>query len=165
MPRKVFFSFHYKPDHWRAAQVRSIGALDGNQPAEDNDWESVKKGGDAAIEAWIARQMSGRTCTVVLVGEATCGRKWITHEIVQSWNAGMGVVGIRIHGLKHLDGETSTMGGNPFDHVRHNPTNSNLSTIVKCYTPAGTTSQERHRWIAQYLEAAIEEAIQIRKSY
>jgi hypothetical protein len=51
--------------------------------------------GDAAIENWIAHQMKGRSCTVVLVGANTANRKWINHEIVQSWDKGMGVVGIR----------------------------------------------------------------------
>ena len=44
MARRVFYSFHYKPDNWRAAQVRNIGAIEGNNPASDNDWEAVKKG-------------------------------------------------------------------------------------------------------------------------
>ena len=68
MARACFYSFHYKPDSWRAATVRSIGAIDGNKPATDNDWESVTKGGDAAIKKWISDQMQGRSCTVVLVG-------------------------------------------------------------------------------------------------
>ena len=69
MVRKVFYSFHYRPDSWRASQVRNIGGIEGNSPASDNDWETLTKGGDGAIKRWIASQMQGRTCTVVLVGE------------------------------------------------------------------------------------------------
>jgi hypothetical protein len=54
MARKVFFSFYYVGDGWRASQVRNMGALEGNAPCSDNDWETVKKGGDKAIEKWIA---------------------------------------------------------------------------------------------------------------
>ena len=86
MKRRVFYSFHYKPDNWRASKVRNIGAIEGNQPATDNDWETVKRGGDRAIERWIAGQMRGRSCTVVLVGANTANRKWINREIV---NRGM----------------------------------------------------------------------------
>ena len=50
MTRRVFYSFYYKPDNWRAAKVRNIGSIEGNRPATDNDWETVKKGGDAAIK-------------------------------------------------------------------------------------------------------------------
>lgn len=50
MARRVFYSFHYELDSWRAAKVRNMGKLDGNQPVTDNDWESVAKGGDAAIQ-------------------------------------------------------------------------------------------------------------------
>ena len=43
--RRVFFSFHYKADVARVAQVRNIGALEakGCQPASDNDWEQLYK--------------------------------------------------------------------------------------------------------------------------
>ena len=44
MARKVFFSFHYQPDNWRVSQVRNIGVIEGNQPAKDNDWETVVGG-------------------------------------------------------------------------------------------------------------------------
>ena len=89
MKRHVFYSFHYNQDNWRAAQVRNIGVIEGNRPATDNDWESVKKGGENAIKKWISEQLQGRTCTVVLVGFETADRKWINHEIVKSWDDGM----------------------------------------------------------------------------
>lgn len=164
MPRSCFFSFHYVPDNWRVSTVRKIGALDGNKAATDNDWESVTNAGEAAIKRWIAGQMRGRSCTVVLVGSGTAGRKWINHEIIESWNANMGVVGIRIHGLKDRYGKVSSSGSNPFDHVTHRPTKNKLSSIVKCYTPSGSTSKERYSWIEKHLSNAVEEAIRIRKN-
>ena len=54
MARRAFYSFHYAPDAWRASTVRNIGAIEGNRPATDNDWEAVKRGGDDAIKRWIA---------------------------------------------------------------------------------------------------------------
>ena len=158
----MFLQLHYKPDSVRASQVRNIGAVEGNQPASDNDWVSVTKGGDAAIEKWIASQMSGRTCTVVLVGTQTANRKWINYEIVKSWNNELGVVGIRIYGLKNFSGQISTVGANPFEFITHGKSGKKLSSIVKCYDPGGATSQERYNWISQYLSDAIEEAIKIR---
>lgn len=162
MARSCFYSFHYIPDSQRAAQVRQIGSIEGNKPATDNDWETIKSGSDAAIKRWIANQMKGRSCTVVLVGANTAKRKWINHEIIESWNKGMGVVGIRIHGLKNLNGETATAGDNPFDHITHGPTKNKLSSIVKCYNPSGSTSKEKYAWIVKYLADAVEEAINIR---
>ena len=163
MARRCFYSFHYKPDCTRAAQVRNIGAIDGNTPVSDNDWEAIKKGGDAAIKKWIEAQMKGRSCTVVLVGSNTANRKWINHEIIRSWDNGMGVVGIHIHGLKNLDGKISTKGANPFQFITHGMTEKKLSTIVKCYNPAGSNSAERYAWISKHLSNAVEEAVKIRK--
>jgi len=53
MKRQVFYSFHYKPDSWRASQVRNIGTIEGSKPASDNDWETIIKSGDEAIKKWI----------------------------------------------------------------------------------------------------------------
>jgi antiphage defense system Thoeris ThsB-like protein len=162
MVRRVFYSFHYVPDCWRAATVRSIGVIEGNKAATDNDWESVKKGGDAAIQRWIAGQMDGRSCAVVLVGSNTANRKWINHEIIKAWKDGLGVVGIRIHGLKDAAQQTSVMGANPFDYITCGNAGQKLSSIVKCYDPAGAVSQQRYDWIKTYLADAVEEAINIR---
>ena len=164
MARRVFYGFYYKPDSHRAAQVRNIGTIEGNEPATDNDWETVKRGGDATIKKWIAGQMNYRTCTVVLVGSDTANRRWINYEIVKSWDDYMGVVGIYIHGLKNLNGETSLRGKNPFDYIGYGNSGKKLSSIVKCYNPGGRTSQEKYSWISEHLANAIEEAIDIRRN-
>ena len=150
------------PDNWRAGQVRNMGIVDGNQPASDNDWEEVAGGGDAAITNWINGQLTGRTCTVVLVGSDTANRKWINYEIAQSWNQGKGVVGIHVHGLRNSDNRISARGDNPFDYIAFGE--QKLSAIVKCYNPQGTNSQDRYNWIKEHLSNAIEEAIRIRNA-
>ena len=163
MARKVFFSFQYSPDNWRTSQVRNIGAIEGNQEVSDNDWETIKKGGDAAIEKWIANQMKGRDCTIVLIGKDTAGRKWINHEIKESWNAEMGVLGIRIHNLKHHDGEQCVAGANPFDYVSLGATK--LSSIVKVYDPPYNISTNVYDYIKTNIATWVEDAIAIRKKY
>ncbi|MGE4454769.1 MAG: TIR domain-containing protein [Sphaerochaeta sp.] len=162
--RNCFYSFHYLPDNWRAATVRNIGAIEGNKPASDNNWETVTKGGDDAIKKWIANEMSGKSCIVVLVGSNTAGRKWINHEIIKGWDDGKGVVGIYVNGLKDSDGNVSIKGNNPFDSIGYGNTGKKLSSIVKCYNPAGSNSQERYDWISKHLANAVEEAITIRKN-
>ena len=165
MARRVFYSFHYTPDNWRASQVRNIGVIEGNRPATDNDWETVTKGGDKAIKNWIADQMYGRSCTVVVVGTNTAGRKWINHEIIKSWDDGMGIVGIHIHGLRNRDKNVSNKGENPFASIGYGNTGKKLSSIVKCYNPSGSNSRERYDWIQTHLSNAVEEAISIRKQH
>lgn len=164
--RKVFFSFHYKPDNWRASQVRNMGVIEGNAPCSDNDWESVTKGGDAAIEKWIKGQLDGKSCAVMLVGNKTAGRKWISYEISEAWNESKGVVGIRIHGLKDKDGSTTTRGENPFDDVTFTKDKTKLSTVVKLHDPTSLLgSTETYNNIKNNLSKWIEEAIEIRKSH
>ena len=163
MARRVFYSFHFKPDSQRAAKVRNIGVLEGDAPVSDNDWETVTRGGDVSIERWIAAQLKGKSCAVVLAGTDTAGRRWITHEIVEAWNKRMGVVVIHIHRLTNLAGEQATKGGNPLRHVTHN--GEKLSTICKAYDPLGSTSKDVYDWIRRHLAAAVDEAIEIRARY
>ena len=61
--------------------------------------------------------MKGKSCTIVLVGTNTAKRKWIDFEIRESWDQGMGVVGVHINGLKDKNGHTSVKGSNPFSHL------------------------------------------------
>lgn len=162
--RQVFYSFHYKPDCWRASQVRNIGTVEGNKPAPDNEWEEITSAGDDAIKKWINEQMKYRSCTIVLAGSNTANRKWIDYEIIKSWNEDMGVVGIYIHGLKNSQGYTSEKGNNPFDDITYGDNGKKLSEIVNCYNPTGTDSRERYAWISEHLSNAIEEAIRIRNN-
>jgi hypothetical protein len=76
----------------------------------------------------------------------------------------MGVVGIRIHELKNMDGDIAKMGNNPFDYITFGDSEKKLSAVVKCYNPAGTNSKERYAWISKHLANAVEEAIKIRNA-
>lgn len=163
MARRVFYSFHYGNDHWRTQQIRNIGFIEGNKPVSANDWEAVKKGGETAIKKWIADQLDGRSCTVVLVGAETANRKWVIHEIVDSWNLKKGIVGIRIHNLKDNEGNQSVAGPNPFDKVTVGQ--KPLSGIVKLYRPTSSSSTEAYAAIKDGISDWIEEAIGIRNNY
>ncbi len=164
MARKVFFSFHYDADKWRASQVRNMGALEGNVPCSDNDWEAVKKGGDKAIENWIADQLAGRSCTVVLVGGQTASRKWVVFEVQESWNAKKGVVGVRIHNLKDESSNQGAYGANPFDRLTLQNGSKLLSSVVKLYDPPGWTSTDVYKHIKENISSWVEEAITIRNN-
>ncbi|MBK1736067.1 hypothetical protein CKO15_12445 [Halorhodospira abdelmalekii] len=160
MPRKIFSSFHYKPDNWRASQVRNIGAIEGNKLASDNEWESVTQGGDAAVERWINEQMKGKSCVVVLIGAGTAGRKWIKYEIKKGWKDGKGLLGVCIHNLKDLNGDQAKKGRNPFDDFTVD--GKKLSSIVKAYDPPYSSSTNVYSHIKENIVDWIEEAIDIR---
>jgi len=76
----------------------------------------------------------------------------------------MGVVGIYIYGLKNSQKLISEKGNNPFDYITHGGTKEKISTIVKCYNPAGANSKERYDWISRNIANAVEEAIEIRNN-
>lgn len=135
MSRKIFFSFHYERDAWRAGQVRNsnvVASEDEYGFIDAADWESIKKKGNAAIERWIDDQLKSTSVTVVLIGAETASREWVQHEILKSWNRGNGVLGIRIHNIKDQDQKTDVAGRNPFDDFKL-PDGTLLSSVCKTY--------------------------------
>ena len=163
MARKAFYSFHYIPDNWRASQVRNMGVVEGNKPATDNDWETVKKGGDKAIQKWIDDQLNGKSVAIVLIGSKTAGRKWINYEIKKAWEDGKGLLGIYVHNLKDSDQKQSSKGNNPFEAYKVGE--KLMSDIVKAYDPPFSTSTYVYDHINENLADWIEKAIEIRNKY
>ena len=122
MARRVFFSFHYERDIWRANVVR-------------NSWVTQDKGSrwflgriplgrskeknDDAIKRMINKGLEGTSVTVVLIGKETSDRKWVKYEIKESYKKGNGLLGVYIHNIKgkNGDGYTDTKGDNPFDYI------------------------------------------------
>lgn len=119
MARRVFFSFHYQNDIWRANQVRNSWITQDRETAgfwDAASWESVKRNGDQAIKNWINNQLSGTSVTVVLIGADTAQRRYVNYEIERSCQDRKGLLGVRIHGLQDLNRQVSYAGPNPFDN-------------------------------------------------
>jgi hypothetical protein len=124
--------------------------------------EALRTQGDTAIKTWINGQLDGRTCTVVLIGSETANRPWVRYEIESSWNRGMGVLGVRIHGLKNVRGMQGARGANPFSHLTMNDDGSSLADHVAVYDPPFAESTEVYQCISDNLSGWIEGAIQAR---
>ena len=153
--RQVFYSFHYENDVFRVQQIRNIGALEDNKPVSPNEWESVKRRGEASIKEWIDSNLRYKSCVIVLVGEETANRKWVQYEIKKAWELGKGLVGIHIHNLKDPITGKSSKGKNPFDQFAFDD-GTKLSSVVKCYNP---NPNDAYNEIKDNLEDWIEEAI------
>lgn len=163
MKRQVFYSFHFKNDAWRAGQVRNIGAVEGNKPVSENEWEEVKKKGKNNIEKWINEQLKYKNCTIVLIGSETANREWVKYEIKRSWETGKAMFGIYINKLKDVNGYTDTKGKNPFDYFTVN--NIKLSNYIRTYDLPYSDSKMNYNYIASNLEQWVEQAINDRKRY
>jgi len=117
MARRVYFSFHYEGDVWRANQVRHswVTRGKGETPFQDKaDFEKVKKQGDDAIKKWIDKNIDGTSVTVVCVGEETCNRKWVRYEVEKSIERGNGIVFVKVHNMKDQNGQTCAEGDMDF---------------------------------------------------
>lgn len=163
MARKVFYSFHFDNDAWRAGQVRHIGIVDGSEPLKGNRWEDVKAKSDKEIEKWINDNLKDKSCLVVLIGSETSERKWVKYEIETAWKLGKAVCGIYVHKLKDANGEQSDEGNNPFDYFEIG--GKKLSEIVPVFKSSYSSSQYVYADIAENIENLVEEAISIREEY
>lgn len=163
MTRKVFYSFHFDNDAWRAGQVRNIGVVDGSEPLKGNRWEDVKAKSDKEIEKWINDNLKDKSCLVVLIGSKTSERKWVRYEIETAWNLGKAVCGIYVHKLKDADGKQSDEGNNPFDYFKIG--DKKLSEVVPVFKSSCSSSQYVYDDIVENIEDLVEEAISIREEY
>ena len=114
MARKVFYSFHYKPDISRVMIVRKRWVTQGgqmkSQVIDRAEFESVKRQGDLAVKRWISSQMNDTSVTVVLIGTETLIRPYVQYEIQKSVERGNGIIGVRINNIKDFNGYYSSAG-------------------------------------------------------
>jgi hypothetical protein len=154
----VFYSFHFGNDVMRVQQIRQMGMIDGNEPVSKNDWETVKKDGDAAIQKWIDDNMKYKRCVVVLIGTDTHKRPWVIHEIKKAWEENRGLLGIHIHNLNCPNNGTCSKGKNPFDQFTFK---QNGAVIVPpVYDPPASNA---YGHIKNNLAAWVDNAIALRK--
>lgn len=139
MTRRVFFSFHYENDVWRANIVRNSWVTKEDRTAagfiDAADFEEVKKGGDVAIKKWIDNQLLNTSVTVVLIGQETSNREYVQYELKKSYERGNGILGIYIHQLKDQNGKNSLKGANTFGEIGKDSDGKSiyLSINFPCY--------------------------------
>ena len=121
MARRVFFSFHYERDIWRANVVRNSWVCQEDREAagfwDASLWEETKLKGDAAIKRLIDGGLQNTSVTAVLIGAETADRRWVQYEIMESYKRKNGLLGVYIHNIKDARGVTDQEGTNPFDRI------------------------------------------------
>lgn len=162
MARQTFFSFHFERDHWRAGQIRNSWVTQDREDAgfwDKAEWEEVKKKGQAAVEAWIDKQLKGTSVTVVLIGAETSKRDYVNYEIKASYNKSPrnGMLGIYVHSMKDADSKTDTKGANPFANV-HIATDGKKTLFSELYPTYDWVSDDGRKNIGTWIEAAAKKA-------
>lgn len=121
MVRRVFFSFHYEKDVWRASIVKNSWVTKPDRKdagfIDAGEFEKIKKQGDEAIKRWINSQLEGTSVTVVLIGTKTYSREWVRYEIVKSFDRKNGQLGVYIHKIEDKNKQTDYKGANPFEYL------------------------------------------------
>lgn len=158
MARKVFFSFHYQNDVWRAMQVRNSWVTKDKEAAgfiDKAEFEKIKRTGDRAIKNWIDEQLKGTSVTVVLIGEETSNREYVKYEIEQSLKKGNGILGVYIHNLKDKDEKTSNKGNDTFGEIGKDKNGESIYffQVAKTYDYVNNKGYENlPNWIEESLK-------------
>lgn len=157
MARKVFFSFHYVNDVWRANIVRNSWVTKDDKEAtgfiDAADFEKVRKGGDTAIKKWITEQLIGTSVTVVLIGSETSNRDYVKYELEKSWEKGNGILGIYIHQIKDKDSKTATKGDNFFGPIFTSP-NDDKKYFCERFNTYDWVEDNGYNNMGKWIEAA-----------
>src|SRR2546423_7081254 len=99
--RRVFFSFHYQNDLWRAQVVKNSWVTAENREGA-GFWNAsleteAKTKGDAEIKQMIDEALIGCSVTAILIGSGTTPHKYVLYEIQKSYDEGKGLLGVRMH--------------------------------------------------------------------
>lgn len=152
----VFYSFHFDNDVFRVQQVRNMGVVEGDEPVSPNDWEQIKRRGDASVERWIDENMKYKRCVIVLIGSDTANRPWVKYEIKKAWELKKGLFGIYIHNFRDPRTGTCARGSNPFAWTVGN---QSMASLVTCYDPNsrdayGDVASKLEDWVSTAIAAA-----------
>jgi hypothetical protein len=89
---------------------------------------------------------------VVLIGAGTANREWINYEIIESAKRKNGLLGIYIHNVRDLNGQTTTKGANPFDYLSWDEgKGAKLSTTYPTYDWVSDNGRQN---LSAWVEAA-----------
>jgi hypothetical protein len=139
MARRVFLSFDYDRDIWRANQVRNCWLAKPERETaglvDAAAWEEEKWKGEEAIQKWIDRELERTSVTVVLIGYKTSSSEFVNYEIKRSRLLRKGLFGIYIHNLKDQDGKADLKGENPLENfcIEAKGTLAYLSQVYPTY--------------------------------
>jgi len=115
---KVFFSFYYTKDYFRAKQVMQIidykpNGIDYTGFIPDNTLDEMALKGLPHIYTWIESEVLASDVVIVLIGKETAGRHFVEYEIATALKASRPIFGITIHSLKDQIGAVGQKGNNP----------------------------------------------------
>jgi MTH538 TIR-like domain (DUF1863). len=161
MVRRVFFSFHFDRDIWRANVVRNSWVCKDDREAagfwDAAGWEKVQKEGDDAIKRWINSHMANTSVTVVLIGAETSNRKWVKYEIQKSFEDKKGMLGVYIHNIKDNNQKTDVAGTPYFGEIGKDE-NGNSVYFSAAYKIYDYVNDNGYSKLGDWIEAAAKAA-------
>jgi antiphage defense system Thoeris ThsB-like protein len=121
VPKRVFFSFDFVDDLWRASVVRNRWVMDPALAAGgfwSTEFTSGQPPAHEVLTAFIDEQIEQAEVTAVLIGMNTARCEHVGYAIRRSAELGRGLLGIYVDKCKDRYGRASSRGPNPFELIR-----------------------------------------------
>lgn len=118
--RRVFISYHHKGDQ-AYYDIFSKTFHDKYEVFYDNSLDRARDSEDASYILRYIREnhLTGSSCTIVLCGAATWGRKYVDWEVQASLTQEMGLLALRLPTLKPAQGQsTVSVPGRVYDNIQ-----------------------------------------------
>lgn len=135
--RRVFFSFHYQEDIWRANQIRNSWMYLSDQNREGvgffdgSIWESKRRESDVSLKNLIREGVENTSVTCVLAGTFTYLRRWVRYEICRSVLKANGIITVNVNRMLDSRGNTTVKGPNPLDYIGVYLSSDNLTYFAE----------------------------------
>jgi hypothetical protein len=155
MPRRVFFTFNYERDLWRAGIVRDSWIKPDRQAVGFWDkalWTEANRRGEEIVKKMILRELENTGVTVVLVGAETGNNPWVNLAIIESYKRKHGLFAVYINKISDTQGNVDKHGDNPFDFIYINNPDGTVTHFSKLYLTYDYMDQNGYLDLDKWIE-------------
>lgn len=118
MATKVFFTFHYEQDLWRARVVQQAWIRQGGEALgfwDEATWRQSRSG-EQHLEM-IDRAIQEADVTAVLITQGTSDQGYVQYAVRKSHQEGKGLMAIYFHNIQDPAGQKTPIGNTQFGEI------------------------------------------------
>lgn len=128
MTPRVFFTFHYEQDFWRATQVRDVWVRQGGEALgiwEPPIWHEVVSGKVSPVTL-IDQALAQADVTAALISGSVSSQDYVQYAIKESHKRGKGLLAIYVYKIQDQQGGHGIIGNTRFGEIDRDANNQSV---------------------------------------